>query len=93
MQAPPNSAGAYLFIVVKLYPATQDETQPEATMRYEYLNDEAVAKLFGVAVSTVKRWRLEGRLGFTRIGPRRVGIRREDLDAFVKSGEQPAKAA
>jgi excisionase family DNA binding protein len=62
-------------------------------MRYEYLNDEAVAKLFGVAVSTVKRWRLAGRLGFTRIGPRRVGIRREDLDAFVKSGEQPAKAA
>jgi len=62
-------------------------------MRYEeYLNDQAVAKLFGVAVSTVKRWRLEGRLGFTRIGPRRVGIRREDLDAFVKNGVQPAKA-
>jgi excisionase family DNA binding protein len=72
----------------------QEQTHSEATMRtYEYLNDEAVAKLFGVAVSTVKRWRLEGRLGFTRIGPRRVGIRREDVDAFIKSGEQPAKAA
>ncbi len=93
MQALPYSAGAYFLDLSKLCSNVQDETHSEATMRYEYLNDEAVAKLFGVAVSTVKRWRLEGRLGFTRIGPRRVGIRREDVDAFIKSGEQPAKAA
>ena len=67
---------------------------PEAVMRIdEYLNDEAVAKLFGVAISTVKRWRLEGRLGFTRIGPRRVVIRPEDVSAFIENGRQPAKAA
>lgn len=33
-------------------------------MRYEYLNDEAVAKLFDVAVSTVKWSRLEGPGGY-----------------------------
>lgn len=60
---------------------------------YQYLNDEDVAKRFGVHVSTIKRWRLEGRLGFTRIGPRRVAIRPEDVEALLENGRQTAKAA
>jgi len=59
----------------------------------KFLTDETAAKHFGVHASTVKRWRLEGRLGFLRIGPRRVVIRHEDIDAFIQSGNHPAKMA
>ena len=59
----------------------------------EYFNDEEAAKLLGVSISTIKRWRLEGRLSYTRIGPRRVVIRPDDINAFIENGRQPAKAA
>ncbi len=58
-----------------------------------YLTDEQAASLLGVSGGTIKRWRLEGRLGFLRIGPRRVVIRPEDVTAFIEGGMQPAKAA
>ncbi len=59
----------------------------------KFLTDATVAKRFGVHASTIKRWRLEGRLGFTRIGPRRVAIRPEDVEAFIQSGNQPSRKA
>jgi excisionase family DNA binding protein len=56
--------------------------------KLDHYTDEQVAKLLGVSSGTVKRWRLEGRLGFIRIGPRRVAITNDHIDNFLRQGEQ-----
>jgi excisionase family DNA binding protein len=42
--------------------------------------------------STIRRWIREGRLPTVRLG-RRVLVRRDALDKFVRAGGQPAKPA
>jgi excisionase family DNA binding protein len=71
----------------------QQQNSKNVASVVDYLSDEQAANLLGVSSGTIKRWRLEGRLGFLRIGPRRVAIRPEDVTAFIEGGMQPAKAA
>ena len=49
-----------------------------------WLNPAEAAEYLGVAVSTLYRWRKEGRLQFYRLGARVSRIKREDLDALAE---------
>jgi predicted DNA-binding transcriptional regulator AlpA len=51
----------------------------------QLLNEHAVAKLLGVSVATVRRWRLlrEGPK-FIRVGAASVRYRSEDLAAYIE---------
>ncbi|MGH2617424.1 MAG: helix-turn-helix domain-containing protein [Thermomicrobiales bacterium] len=49
----------------------------------EYLTVTEAATLLRVAPSTVRRWIREGDIRAYRLGQRRIGIRRTDLDALV----------
>jgi excisionase family DNA binding protein len=49
----------------------------------EYLTVTEAANLVRVSPSTIRRWIREGNLPAYRIGPRRVGLKREDLSAVV----------
>jgi excisionase family DNA binding protein len=51
----------------------------------QLLNEHAVAKLLGVSVATVRRWRLL-RQGptFIRVGAASVRYRQEDLKAYLE---------
>src|SRR4051794_20853986 len=53
------------------------------TLDEEFLTVTEAAALVRVAPSTVRRWIREGNLRAYRLGPRRVGLKREDLAAVV----------
>lgn len=55
------------------------------------LDTLSAAHEVGVSHSTFRRWLKEGRVSFVRLG-RRVLVRREALDEFVKAYEQPARS-
>jgi excisionase family DNA binding protein len=49
----------------------------------EYLTVSEAATLLRVAPSTVRRWIREGDVRAYRLGQRRIGIRRADLDTLI----------
>ncbi len=49
-----------------------------------WLSPGEAAEYLGVAVSTLYRWRKEGRLQFYRLGARVSRIKREELDALAE---------
>ncbi|MFT7023750.1 MAG: excisionase family DNA binding protein [Rhodococcus sp. (in: high G+C Gram-positive bacteria)] len=51
----------------------------------DYLSIQDVAELTGADDTTVRRWIATGVLKASRIGPRLVRIRRDDLDAAFKA--------
>jgi excisionase family DNA binding protein len=53
------------------------------TLNEEYLTVTEAATLVRVAPSTIRRWIREGNLPAYRLGPRRVGLKREDLATLV----------
>ena len=57
----------------------------------DYLSPDDVAELVKVHPATVRQWVPTGQLPAGRAGPRRVRIRRSDLDAFIASGA-PSRA-
>lgn len=53
------------------------------TLDEEFLTVTEAATLVRVSSSTIRRWIREGNLPAYRLGPRRLGLRREDLSALV----------
>jgi excisionase family DNA binding protein len=53
------------------------------TLNEEYLTVAEAANLVRVSPSTIRRWIREGNLPAYRLGPRRVGLKRDDLSAMV----------
>ena len=49
----------------------------------EYMTVAEAAALMLVAPSTIRRWIREGDLPAYRLGPRRVGLRRDDLASLI----------
>jgi excisionase family DNA binding protein len=49
----------------------------------EYLTVSEAAALMRVAPSTIRRWIREGDLPAYRLGQRRVGLKRDDLDRMI----------
>lgn len=56
----------------------------------QWVTAPEAAEYLGVAVSTLYRWRKEGRLRFYRLGARVSRIKRQDLDALAQP-QPPAK--
>ncbi len=59
----------------------------------QWVTAPEAAEYLGVAVSTLYRWRKEGRLRFYRLGARVSRIKRQDLDALAQPqspNDQPA---
>src|SRR3954447_17061257 len=56
---------------------------PMQTLNEEYLTVTEAANLVRVSPSTIRRWIREGSLPAYRLGPRRVGLRRNDLATLV----------
>lgn len=50
----------------------------------QWLSAPEAAEYLGVAVSTLYRWRKQGRIRFYRLGERVSRIKREDLDALAQ---------
>jgi len=53
------------------------------TVDEQYLTVAEAATLLRVAPSTVRRWIRQGDIPAYRLGPRRVGLKREDLSAVI----------
>src|SRR3954454_625145 len=53
------------------------------TLNEEYLTVAEAATLVRVAPSTISHWIREGNLPAYRLGPRRVGLKRDDLATLV----------
>ena len=53
------------------------------TLNEEYLTVTEAANLVRVSPSTIRRWIREGNLPAYRLGPRRVGLKRDDLATLV----------
>jgi excisionase family DNA binding protein len=53
------------------------------TLDEEFLTVTEAATLVRVSPSTIRRWIREGNLPAYRLGPRRVGLKREDLATLV----------
>src|SRR3954452_17410107 len=56
---------------------------PMQTLNEEYLTVTEAANLVRVSPSTIRRWIREGNLPAYRLGPRRVGLKRNDLAALI----------
>ncbi|MFB2769796.1 helix-turn-helix domain-containing protein [Pelatocladus sp. BLCC-F211] len=52
---------------------------------YQFLTTREVAEHLRVHQRTVQRWISLGHLKATKVGPRVWRVRREDLDAFIKT--------
>lgn len=59
------------------------ERRPSRTARPEYVSIDEAAEYLGVVPLTVRRWISAGLLPASRLGPRMVRIRRDDLDALL----------
>ncbi len=68
-----------------------DEAGPEElpNVREGLLSVPEAAKALGISVSTAWRWIDRGILPSVRIGPRRVFVRREDLQPLPVEGKKP----
>jgi excisionase family DNA binding protein len=53
------------------------------TLNEEYLTVAEAANLVRVSPSTIRRWIREGNVPAYRLGPRRVGLKRDDLSAVI----------
>lgn len=53
------------------------------TLNEEYLTVAEAANLVRVSPSTIRRWIREGNLPAYRLGPRRVGLKRDDLSSLI----------
>ncbi len=53
------------------------------TLEKEFLTVTEAATLLRVAPSTVRRWIRQGDIPAYRLGPRRVGLKREDLSVVI----------
>lgn len=53
------------------------------TLEKEFLTVTEAATLLRVAPSTVRRWIRQGDIPAYRLGPRRVGLKREDLSIVI----------
>jgi len=58
----------------------------------ELLTVEEVAKILRLNQQTVRNMIDRRELGSIRVGPRRVRVRRSQLDEFLAAGERPARA-
>jgi predicted DNA-binding transcriptional regulator AlpA len=59
-----------------------------------YLREKAAAERLGVAPRSLQRWRKLGTgPAFTRIGPRLIGYREADLDAWTAGRVFASRAA
>ena len=53
----------------------------------EWLRPKEAAEYLGIALSTLYSWRRKGIVRFHRMGPRAVGLRRDELDAAAATGQ------
>lgn len=58
-----------------------------------WLSPPAAAEYLGIAVSTLYRWRKEGRIRFYQFGGRVSRIKREELDALARPQPPDSAAA
>lgn len=56
-------------------------------MSTEILNEKEARRVLGVSPSTMNRLRDEGRLGFYKIGPRKIAYSPEHIQEFLKNSE------
>jgi len=63
------------------------------TLNEEYLTVAEAANLVRVSPSTIRRWIREGNLPAYRLGPRRVGLKRDDLATLVTPINTRSEAA
>jgi excisionase family DNA binding protein len=57
-------------------------------MTEKLLSREEVAELFGLTISTIRRWERAGKLHPLRLGPITVRFRPEDVEAFLQKAAQ-----
>jgi len=62
-----------------------------ASSEDEYLTVAEIAELLKVNQQTVRNWIADGALAAVRVGPRRVRVRRTDLDAYLTAGAPAAR--
>ena len=61
-------------------PAQKDRrSMPERTMPFE-----DAARTCGVSVDTLRRWISDGKIRAYRVGPRRIRVETDDIDAMFK---------
>jgi len=58
------------------------------TLDQQYVSVTVAAKLLGVHAATVRRWVDSGTLKAYRLGPRRLLVKREDLDRLITPARQ-----
>jgi predicted DNA-binding transcriptional regulator AlpA len=58
------------------------------------LNTRSTAELIGTSERALERWRVTGEgPAFVRVGPRRVGYRLRDIEAWLEARAFPHRAA
>jgi len=72
-------------------PILERESDPTTTPAL--LSRQEAAQHLGVSVMTVSRTIKRGDLAAVRISPRRIGILRADLDAYIAARRSQARAA
>jgi excisionase family DNA binding protein len=53
-----------------------------------HLTDQQAAEAIGFSIRTIKRWRAEGRLGYTRLGGKTPLTSPEDLEAMLHAAKR-----